>query len=500
MYEREISLFFQTFSPTAVVLCTNTDYRSGFLHQAPFLCPERTLILPKGEQILKKASSESSNAEHSCASFTRRAKLLAHQVRHSVQAELECEICLESFTSQGELHVHQKLCGSHEFEEELDAEDFDPEDMSDESEDEENYSLKSKTSLKTHGQRKEKLSYAESKACFTQKSTLKRQQAVHSHNTSLVCDFCDVGFSTNSQLKLHQRKHANQKKVYACPICGKTLPSSLHVSQHIANPTICVDELCGSKETFPCAECNKYFKLKKHLKQHQVIHTRNTSLVCDLCEVCFSTNYQLKLHQRKHANQRKVYTCLICGKNVTTGRHYLEHVGSHDRDCKICGYHFSSTYALKMHQAVHTKTRDYICDVCGKGYGNQKRLQSHRSIHSNAKSYLCEVCGKGFLNITLLSTHRLVHGKEKLCLCTTCGKKFSTKTGVKNHEKSHMKERLRPNVCHICGDAFLQPHHLQNHLDAHSKERPFICMVCDKAFVLKHHLKAHLKTHTVDFR
>lgn len=56
------------------------------------------------------------------------------------------------------------------------------------------------------------------------------------------------------------------------------------------------------------------------------------------------------------------------------------------------------------------------------------------------------------------------------------------------------KKKLR---CQYCDKAFAKNFDLQQHIRAHTGEKPFQCIVCGRAFAQKSNVKKHMSTHKV---
>lgn len=57
------------------------------------------------------------------------------------------------------------------------------------------------------------------------------------------------------------------------------------------------------------------------------------------------------------------------------------------------------------------------------------------------------------------------------------------------------KKKLR---CQYCDKSFSKNFDLQQHIRAHTGEKPFQCIVCGRAFAQKSNVKKHMATHKVN--
>lgn len=80
-----------------------------------------------------------------------------------------------------------------------------------------------------------------------------------------ICNYCGNIYQTRNEMKSHLRSH-NLTKRYNCLFEG----------------------------------CNKAFRYKHHLSNHQRIHTQTSPFQCEQCPANFRQKYALTLHKRKH--------------------------------------------------------------------------------------------------------------------------------------------------------------------------------------------------------
>lgn len=74
---------------------------------------------------------------------------------------------------------------------------------------------------------------------------------------------------------------------------------------------------------------------------------------CDLCDMTFVSSRHLRVHYRKHTNE-KPYKCAFCKQS------------------------FSQSALLKTHsKRYHTGDDNFHCKVCKKSFENEENLQDH---------------------------------------------------------------------------------------------------------------------------
>ncbi|KAM4615196.1 uncharacterized protein ACJ7VT_010392 isoform 1-T2 [Polymixia lowei] len=153
------------------------------------------------------------------------------------------------------------------------------------------------------------------------------------------------------------------------------------------------------------------------------------------------------------------------------------------------------------------------CKVCGKSFPSKTSLMKHSLVHSSD----CGLCGKhlepresGELHFQThrisnvcsmkcssvddLEQHVQVHTRQKPFSCTFCKKGFDWNHTLREEMRVHAgKKRFS---CAICSKGFNQKGHLNDHMRLHTGEKPFSCSVCGKSFVQKTTLKTHMRVHT----
>lgn len=89
------------------------------------------------------------------------------------------------------------------------------------------------------------------------------------------------------------------------------------------------------------------------------------------------------------------------------------------------------------------------------------------------------------------------HLKVKPFECTLCNFATVTVTNVRTHiRKSHFK--IKPYACELCEKRFVAAALLQEHLNAHTGQRPFECQSCNFTCASRQILNCHNTTHKLD--
>ena len=107
---------------------------------------------------------------------------------------------------------------------------------------------------------------------------------------------------------------------------------------------------------FNCATCQKQFRDRWNLANHERIHTGEAPYMCNYCKKRFKTKYELKNHERIHTGE-KPYQCETCNKR------------------------FSQTSSLKTHEKIHTGEFPFDCKTCKKSFRLKPQLKVHERIH-----------------------------------------------------------------------------------------------------------------------
>ena len=91
---------------------------------------------------------------------------------------------------------------------------------------------------------------------------------------------------------------------------------------------------------------------------------------------------------------------------------------------------------------THDKTP---CSICGKLFGIRRIRQHIQSKHTanSEKQHKCSVCAKGFINKQRLQDHMNMHTGEKPYMCNFCGSTFANNSNRLMHERTVHKGHKR---------------------------------------------------------
>ena len=142
-----------------------------------------------------------------------------------------------------------------------------------------------------------------------------------------------------------------------------------------------------------------------------------------------------------------------------------------------------------------TTVRDPLRAVtkkCRKDSGNGANLVFPGDSVIFKSLHKCPECGAGFNSLDQLDNHMENHWKEKPFVCNYCWKPFNQKKLLAQHQKIHTEER---HFCEKCGKSFSHKTTFNDHMRKHRGDEPFACSHCGKKFTRKCHLTVHLKVH-----
>ncbi|XP_035696164.1 zinc finger protein 879-like isoform X2 [Branchiostoma floridae] len=178
----------------------------------------------------------------------------------------------------------------------------------------------------------------------------------------------------------------------------------------------------AAKPVHACSHefCGKKFTSSSHLKYHEMSHTGERLLKCQVvgCDRTFTWPAHLKYHMKTHTGERQ-YRCPAegCDSTFYTPQRLRVHVRTHTGERPFrcteegCGKAFTTAQNLRNHMRTHTGERPFACqhEGCNKRFTEYSSLKKHQNTHTGERQYACDVCGKQFTQSGSRNTHRRKH-------------------------------------------------------------------------------------------
>ena len=245
----------------------------------------------------------------------------------------------------------------------------------------------------------------------TRNETRKHLRLTHRGIKPYICNYCQTSFSTFSRLKRHESIHLKEK-TYKCSVCEFRTIYSGTLKSH--------DEIKHKgNQSFVCYQCQHRFVKKSSPKRHFLTHSGEKLFKCDEFNQHFLTQAYLNNHSDIHRDRNKEYYCVQCEKEFVNKRRINEHMKIHsaskkvkNRQCNKCSATFSTNYQLKVHDRIHTGEKPYACGICQKRFAHNSPLIVH-----DEKMIGCDKSDMVFTREEDLKIHTRGHPGEKLFQC-----------------------------------------------------------------------------------
>ncbi|XP_069700026.1 zinc finger protein 26-like [Periplaneta americana] len=220
---------------------------------------------------------------------------------------------------------------------------------------------------------------------FTNNARLERHFKIHVGVRPFGCAQCGKHFAEKHNLKVHMRTHTGERP-YTCTECGKQMRYQKdfadHKKQHL-----------GVKP-FECLECGQRFLRQRELVRHKTKHSGVKKYKCPICDKAFARLDQLKLvHMRRHISDPSPapHACPTCQKRfkikAKLEQHQILHSGQKNHHCPRCDKTFALDVYLRSHLKTHKKQDAYVqCPKCPRRFASKETLQVHdEKFHARIK-------------------------------------------------------------------------------------------------------------------
>ncbi|XP_008284100.1 zinc finger protein 1035 [Stegastes partitus] len=150
------------------------------------------------------------------------------------------------------------------------------------------------------------------------------------------------------------------------------------------------------EDSFYCPVCSMQFSSKSSLLEHQnTEHYNAKPFTCGTCGKTFAKKRYLYKHERRHS-QKAANAAQLAENKIK---------------CPQCIRRFSTELELSLHMRLHAEKQvgEYRCDMCYKSFSQWSFLKQHQESHVGEVVYECTECDKAFAFPHLLEEHQQTH-------------------------------------------------------------------------------------------
>ncbi|XP_023699911.2 zinc finger protein 692 isoform X1 [Paramormyrops kingsleyae] len=156
-----------------------------------------------------------------------------------------------------------------------------------------------------------------------------------------------------SQIAGKRKRKATPRDILPCEVdgCDKIFSTRQYLNHHMKYQHF-------QQKTFTCSHppCGKSFNFKKHLKEHEKLHSNRRDYICEFCARAFRTSSNLIIHRRIHTGEKPL-------------------------QCEVCGFTCRQKASLNWHMRKHNAESGYQfpCEICGRRFEKRDNVTAHRS-------------------------------------------------------------------------------------------------------------------------
>ena len=290
----------------------------------------------------------------------------------------------------------------------------------------------------------------------------------------IVCWFCKASFESVIVLNSHiNQVHYAKQEQAPVPKAAVPMPGPA---------TEVVDSTCY------CFLCNKQFKNKKVLIEHNFQKHAEKHLPCDQCNMMFSR----QSHLTKHLREKHILInvkCKFCYKTFASVKTLQPHllVVHEYRMQKNEEHLFASDENVPSFNENHALFQNSQGESTENGNQIPTQMQN---ASTNMSAVSCPQCPRIFKNNRKLYAHRVIAHEEKTIMCSDCGATFARQNQLRRHIR--FKHDLKMNVpCPHCDLVLFNEISLYRHNRIHHKDKRFPCQYCSQYFAKREELKEH---------
>ncbi|XP_076986703.1 paternally-expressed gene 3 protein isoform X2 [Tamandua tetradactyla] len=247
------------------------------------------------------------------------------------------------------------------------------------------------------------------------------------------CKDCGLGFVGLTDLRDHQKVHTREYR---------TEPQE-RVTPVVRNYPFGEYRKCSlGDQLYECPECGASFVHSSFLFEHQKIHEREHVYGFRGYDEPFRQFSTLSVGKNCAATERTA-RCHVCGQDFVHNSALIEHVKIHtgedllERD-RTCEDTVVQGLALTEFQRSQTEEKVYECKTCGESFLNHSDLRGHMRSHKKDKPYNY---GNAFIHTSFLD--ELPKRDPPFYECKDCGKSFIHSTILTKHQKLHLEEEAQ---------------------------------------------------------
>ncbi|XP_048833363.1 zinc finger protein 692 isoform X2 [Brienomyrus brachyistius] len=156
-----------------------------------------------------------------------------------------------------------------------------------------------------------------------------------------------------SQIAGKRKRKATPRDILPCEVngCDKIFSTRQYLNHHMKYQHF-------QQKTFTCSHpaCGKSFNFKKHLKEHEKLHSNRRDYICEFCARAFRTSSNLIIHRRIHTGEKPL-------------------------QCEVCGFTCRQKASLNWHMRKHNAESGYQfpCEICGRRFEKRDNVTAHRN-------------------------------------------------------------------------------------------------------------------------